>query len=142
MGQHTTLATSHIKSIANGGSVLSSYNLKNYDEHFIINAVKKEHGPMPIVPSNIERFLSFSIGRLQFIDSFQFASESLDKLAKNMRDEDLLLTQKAFPDPDQFQLMRQKGVFPYDLISDVEMIKSKTPIEFPSIQKFFNKLTD
>ena len=39
------------------------HNLKCYDEHFIINAVKAEHGPMRIVPSNMERFLAFSIDR-------------------------------------------------------------------------------
>ena len=64
---------------------------------------------MKIIPSNMERFLSFSVGRMQFIDSFQFASEGLGKLAENMLDEDLVYTQKAFPDPEQFQMMRKKA---------------------------------
>ena len=79
---------------------------------------------------------------MQFLDSYQFASESLEKLAKNMKDDDLIYTRKAFPDPDQFQLMRKKGIYPYDLITDVSMITSKTPIEFPSKDSFFNKLTN
>ena len=97
---------------------------------------------MKIIPSNMERFLSFSVGRMQFIDSFQFAREGLGKLAENMRDEDLVYTQKAFPDPEQFQMMRKKGIFPYDLITSADMIKSKTPINFPTREQFYNSLTD
>ena len=90
----------------------------------------------------MEKFLSFSIGRMQFIDSQQFAPESLEKLAKTLSDDDMPLTKQAFPDPEQFQMMRKKGVYPYDLITDVSKITSTEPINFPTKEEFFNKLTD
>ena len=107
------------------------HNLVGYDEHFIINAAKKEHGRINVIPTNMEKFLSFSIGRMQFLDSIQFAPESLEKLAKTLSDDDMRLTKEAFPDPEQFQLMRKKGVYPYDLITDLKMITSTKQIDFP-----------
>ena len=51
---------------------------------------------------------------LAFIDSFQFMSSSLDKLAGNLEDGDFIYTNKYFTDPVQFNLMKRKGVYPYD----------------------------
>ena len=90
----------------------------------------------------MERFLAFSIGRMQFLDSFQFASESLEKLAASLTDEDLILMRKEFPDEEQFELMRKKGVFPYDMLTDIDVITNDNVIPFPSKDKFFNKLKD
>ena len=72
-----------------------------YDEHFLINAAKKDHGKISIVPTNMERFLSFSIGRMQFLDSYQFAPEPLEKLANTLSDDDMSLTKEAFPNTER-----------------------------------------
>ena len=90
----------------------------------------------------MERFLAFSIGRMQFLDSFQFASESLEKLAASLTDDDLILMRKEFPDEEQFELMRKKGVFPYDMLTDIDVITNNEVIDFPPKEKFFNKLKD
>ena len=45
-----------------------------------------------------------------------------------MDDDDFVHTRKAFPDAEQFKLMRKKGIFPYYLITSIENILSKTPI--------------
>ena len=38
-----------------------------------------------IIANNFEKYMSFSIGKhLRFIDSFQFMSQSLDKLSSNL----------------------------------------------------------
>ena len=79
---------------------------------------------------------------MQFLDSIQFAPESLEKLAKTLSDDDMRLTKEAFPNPEQFQLMRKKGVYPYDLITDLKMITSTKQIDFPKKELFFNKLSD
>ena len=118
------------------------HNLKGYDGHYVINAAKPEHGNIRVIPTNMERFLAFSVGRLQFLDSFQFASESLDSLVKSVPDEDLVYTREAYPDEQQFKDMRVKGIFPYDMITSLEMITSTEAIEFPSKDDFYNKLYD
>ena len=67
------------------------HNLRNYDSHFIIHAaheVSKVLGDprFSCIPNNYEKFLSFTIGDLKFMDSFQFMASSLEKLAENLYD--------------------------------------------------------
>ena len=60
------------------------HNLKNYDSHLILSAVKPRHGTVSCIPNNSEKYTSFSIGGVTFIDSCQFMQSSLDKLASNL----------------------------------------------------------
>ena len=90
----------------------------------------------------MERFLAFSVGRLQFLDSFQFASESLEKLAKSLEDEDLIYTREAYPDEQQFKDMRVKGIFPYDMVTSLDVIMGTEKRDFPDKEEFYNKLYD
>ena len=61
------------------------HNLRGYDAHLIMQAVRKKHGRINVIPNNYERYQSFSIGRLKFLDSFQFLQSSLEGLAKQMK---------------------------------------------------------
>ena len=41
-----------------------------------------------VIPNNMEKYMAFMLGKhLTFIDSFQFTSSSLDKLASNLPDD-------------------------------------------------------
>jgi hypothetical protein len=67
------------------------HNLKGYDSHHIIreaHKINQDIGQKDIkaIPNSYEKFMSFSIGDLKFIDSFQFMSSSLEKLAENLYD--------------------------------------------------------
>ena len=92
------------------------HNLKGYDAHHIIRETyqaatefqekrtKKDKNGQPIlgkngepmtylwkpklgcIPNSYEKFMSFSIGDIKFIDSCQFLAESLDSLVKNLHD--------------------------------------------------------
>ena len=61
------------------------HNLKGYDGHLIVRALKREFGKVSVIPQNIEKYLSLPVGRLKFIDSFQFTSQSLDNLVNTRR---------------------------------------------------------
>ena len=37
------------------------------------------------ISNNLEKYMTFSVGQLQFIDSLQFLNSSLDKLSANLR---------------------------------------------------------
>lgn len=50
---------------------------------------------------------------LIFLDSFQFKSQSLDNLVKNVPDDAFKYTSQEFQD-DKLDVMRKKGVYPYD----------------------------
>ena len=50
--------------------------------------------------------------KLSFIDSFQFMSSSLEKLADNLSEEGFIYTKEYFTDERQFQLMKEKRCLP------------------------------
>lgn len=106
------------------------HNLKNYDAHHILRyfdarMVEKFSGKdqqcsrqnVEIIALNLERFVSFEILYLRFIDSCQFLSASLDELVKNL----LTSCDSSF---DKFRHTREvmgsndllfhKGLFPYE----------------------------
>ena len=64
------------------------HNLKGYDGHLIVKALKNEFGKVTVIPQNIERYLSLSVGRLKFLDSFQFTPKSLDELSKTLENDE------------------------------------------------------
>ena len=65
-------------------SLVIIHNLKGYDGHLIVKALKVEFGKVTVIPQNIERYLSLSVGRLKLIDSYQFTPKSLDELSKTL----------------------------------------------------------
>ena len=60
------------------------HNLKNYDAHLIMSAVKPRHGKITCLPTTDEKYITFTIGGVTFIDSFQFMLSSLEKLSSNL----------------------------------------------------------
>ena len=118
------------------------------------------------IPNSYEKFMSFSIGYIKFIDSLKFMGSSLDKLAANLydnaheREHDLRrdpddsrlhehepckahdklkifnCMKKEFPNP--YELLCQKGHYPYEWVDDISKLKYKG---IPPIEAFYNKLT-
>ena len=115
------------------------HNLKGYDGHLIIKALQKEHGNIRVIPTNMEKFLSITVGQLQFNDSMQFAPNALDQLAKTLKDDEFHHLRKEFPDEKQNELMKEKGIFAYDFFDDCVKFKYD---KFPSREEFFNTLSD
>ena len=74
------------------------HNLKNYDAHLIIAATTKEHGEISAIPTNKEKYISFSIGdglkKVEFKDSYAFMQASLDSLVDDLKPEDLVNTRR------------------------------------------------
>ena len=90
----------------------------------------------------MEKYMTFSVHQLQFLDSFQSTMQSLGSLVSTMYNEDLQYTHATFPLADQFYPMKKKGIFPYDFFDDISKITSNLPMAFPSRVTFFNKLDD
>ena len=57
------------------------HNLKNYDAHLILSAYKARQWEVTCIPNTNEKYTSFTIGDVTFIDSCQFMASSLDRLA-------------------------------------------------------------
>ena len=117
------------------------HNLRGYDAHLILKGYKKSifnKGNITCIPNNMERYLSFTIDNLRFIDSFQFMSASLDKLASNLRQEDFTHTRLHTP-RDKLQLMIRKGVFCYDYWDGPDKANEN---QLPSRESFYSRLKE
>ena len=69
------------------------HSLRGYDSHLIIKKAYDiiemklfDHKPkITVIPNSTEKFMSFDIGSLKFIDSFQFMPSSLETLVENLK---------------------------------------------------------
>ena len=128
------------------------HNLKGYDGHFIMQEIGKianKHAyfdksgkktPLSIncIPNNMEKYMAFMLGRhLNFIDSFQFMSSSLENLVSNLHKEAFKYTSEEFKN-EQLELMIRKGVYPYDWMDSFE----KFDYELPNKDDFYSHLYD
>ena len=75
--------------------------------------------------------------RLRFIDSIRFMASSLDSLAKNLTDEDLKTVIRYYPDEEKRDLLKRKGVFPYEYMDSWARLEE---MELPPKEAFFSKL--
>ena len=90
-----------------------------------------------VIPNGLEKYMSFSINnKLSFIDSFQFLSSSLDSLVKNLGKDDFKYLSQEF-DNNVLDLVKQKGFYPYEYMSDFEKFKE----ELPKKENFYSSLT-
>ena len=112
------------------------HNLKNYDAHLIIGEANKfDCNKISVIAQNSEKFITFSFDKLQFKDSFSFLSSSLEKLVKlnkyvdgKLRDnwQDNFRYSRTSPyikDDYDLNLLTEKGVYPYDYMSDESRFK-------------------
>ena len=129
------------------------HNLRNYDSKSImqqIGEIAKKHSytdkkgkehPLKInvIPNNVEKYLAFMLGNhLDFIDSFQFMSSSLDKLVSNLSKEALKYISEKFTGK-KLSLISQKGVYPYDFMDSFERFDQTEP---PNREQFYSILND
>ena len=115
------------------------HGLKNYDSHLLINALQRKDGRIRLIAHNMEKYLSFTINKLKFIDSFQFAGKSLECLANTLKDEEMRHTSAYFKNLNLFKLIRGKGVFFYDYLDKIERFDET---KLPHPKHFHNLLNN
>ena len=65
-----------------------SHGFCNFDGHIICQSIgeyEAQSQGIKCIPQNMERYISFSLGDLRFLDSYQFLSSSLDALTENLK---------------------------------------------------------
>ena len=128
------------------------HSLRGYDCHFIMQEIgeivknhtyKNKRGEtcqmnINVIPNNMEKYMAFMLGKhLNFIDSFQFMSSSLDKLVSSLPRELLKYTSQEFKD-EKLDLMVRKGVYPYDYMDSFDKFNKKLPTK----EEFYSILND
>ena len=116
------------------------HNLKGYDSHFIIKKLGKNFN-ISVIAQNFEKYISFTIDALKFLNSFQFMSSSLDKLSNNPTKDKFIYTDLEFKDqtPTELELLKKKGVYPYSYMDSFNRFDET---ELPPIKKFRNELNN
>ena len=83
--------------------------------------------------------MAFTLNKnLVFIDSTQFMNFSLDKLAKNLSDEDFKYLSEEFSD-EQLKLVKEKGIHLYEYMDSLKRFNKD---ELPDKSKIFSSLKD
>ena len=90
------------------------HNLRGYDSHLLMQAISKVEGHITCIPNNTEKYISFSLGQLRFIDSTQFLLASLDQLIKANNPELFQIAAQYEPNQQRRELLMQKGIYPYE----------------------------
>ena len=89
------------------------HNLRGHDSHLIFYELHKFDVKISVIPNGLEKYMTFFWSRnLVLIDSMQFLNSSLDKLVKNLLDEDFRYLVEEFGSKN-LELSKQNGVYPY-----------------------------
>ena len=122
------------------------HNLSSYDAHFLIEDISNAFdGDLNVIPITTEKYISFTKKvkgtkiKLCFIDLLRFLNCSLEKLASYLNNEDKIILKSEFPNLTEFNLLNQKGIFPYDYITEMSVLDEKS---LPPHEKFYNKMND
>ena len=131
------------------------HNLSGYDSHLFIKKLGVTAGKIDCIPSNEEKYISFSKTiktgeyknkkgetkdkkfKIVFKDSMKFLLSSIEELVKILPKEAFKNLEKYFT-PEEVELLKQKGFFPYDFLDDKEKLKIKKP---PKKRAFYSKLS-
>ena len=92
-----------------------SHIFSNYDCHMFFKKLvdlKKDKVKFEIIPKTNEEYITVKYGCIRFIDSYRFLSESLDKLVKNLDEDDFKILKKE--SPDKWQYLNKKLAYPYE----------------------------
>ena len=134
------------------------HNLSGYDSHLFIKKLgspdKKES--IDCIPNNEEKYISFSktiktgqqyinkegeikdkTFKIVFKDSLKFMSSSLGALVNNLP-KDAFKNISKYYTPEQVELIKQKGFYPYEYMDSEEKFKEDKP---PPPPAFYSKLS-
>ena len=81
------------------------------------------------IPTNSEKYISFTLGHLQFLDSLNFMNESLGKLVDNLAvegDQHFHHIKRHFIDSKERELSLKKVVYPYEWMDHADKMEYST----------------
>ena len=89
------------------------HNLEGYDSHLIFSEFNKFDVKITEIPNGLEKYMTLFLSQnVVFIDSIQFLNSSLDKLVKNLSDENFKYLVKEFGS-EHLEILKRKGAYPY-----------------------------
>lgn len=117
------------------------HNFRGFDSHLLIEAAGKyKDKKITCIPNNMEKYISFAVGNLRFLDSLQFMSESLETLVNNLATDGLThyhQFRKTFKVEDTARLLLRKNVYCYDYVNSHDKFQDTM---LPPKEAFYNRL--
>ena len=96
------------------------HNLRSHGSHLIFSELHRFDVKISVIPNGLEKYMTFFLSRnLVLIDSMQFLNSSIDKLVKNLLDEDFRYLVEEFGSKN-LELLKQKGAYPYEYMNSFE----------------------
>ena len=121
------------------------HNFRGYDSHLVVQSLKNfPLRKISVIGQAMEKYLSLSWGdNIVFKDSFQFQSSSLEQLVCNLlksgKDQFVQLSKEFQGNPELFEMLLRKGVYPYDYMDSVARFDEP---QLPPKDSFFSRLRD
>ena len=123
------------------------HNLASFDSFIIEEALGLfKSKQIRCIPKTMQKYISFTLGNLKFIDSYQFMNCSLSKMVENLANKNKenplsLFPQlcSAFKDKSKATLLLRKGVYCYEYCNSFDTFKET---ELPEKEKNYNNLTN
>ena len=133
------------------------HNLSGYDSHLFIRSLESPNPKENIecIPNNEEKYITFTknkivgqytnkngkvydkIFKIVFKDSLKFMRSSIEALVNNLPKNGFKNISKYYT-PEQVELIKQKGFYPYEFIDTEEKFNEPNP---PPREAFYSKLT-
>ena len=98
--------------------------------------LKKGKVKFKIIPKTNEEYITVKYGCIRFIDRYRFLSGSLDKLVKNLDEDDFKILKKKFP--DKWQYLNKKLEYPNEYFNSINDYQK--PVNNLKREDFFSKL--
>ena len=112
------------------------HNLKGYYSHLICKESSKFNCKISVIPNGLEKYMSFTLNNIVFIDSMLFMKSSPDKLVKNLGSEDFKYLSEVFSG-EKLKLVKEKGIYPYEYFNSFKKFKES---KLPDTDYFLNSL--
>ena len=113
--------------------------MRGHGSHLIFCELYKFDIKISVISNGLEKYMPFFFNKnFVFIDSMQFMNSSLDKLAKNLSDEDFNYLVEEFGS-ENLELLKQKGDYPFKYMNSFERFNEE---KLPARKYFYSSTKD
>ena len=115
------------------------YNLRGYCSHLIFNDLNKFDVKIDVIPNRLEKYTIFFLSKnLVLIDGMQLMNSSLEKLVKNLSENDFKYLTEEF-NSKSLELLKQKGSYPYEYMDNFKRFNEE---KLPDKECFYSSVKD
>ena len=113
------------------------HNLKGYDSPLNFHTLKRFDVKIYVIPNRLENYMAFVINKsLVFNDSVQFMNSVLEKLVKNLSDNDFKYFTVEFGSKD-LEFLKEKEAYPYEYMASFKKFSEE---KLPEKEFFYSSV--